>query len=451
MLAGDADLAIADLPAQQGAGGFGLAMGLARRGMARTTGRRMAEPLSGQRAIRWEALPALLPFAPGFGIEVAMTIDALHAGLRVVEVEVDLHHNPTGKDLSGLLHRARQARAIARELTRRKAWRPTQTPADGGSPDWEGSPGGQGGGGAFHSPPANRGPRGQGEVMRALPVALCGVLVGWGIGFWAAPQVLAGLARSSLARVNYRKREVVAGLGLLLPIGLLVWAAPLGVAARVDPLRAVRAGLLAPSGLAVVVAGLSFVVLGLVDDLVEDPGGSRGFRGHLRALAAGRLTGGGIKLLGGGLAGLLVASLATPGDRPAWAVLLGGLVVASAANTANLLDLRPGRCAKVFLPLWVVGCLLDPGGGAWSAGLAGAALAALPFDLREEGMLGDAGANALGAVVGTLFLAGPIWLLWAAAAVLLALQLASERVSFSRVIEANRVLRAADRLGRRGT
>jgi UDP-N-acetylmuramyl pentapeptide phosphotransferase/UDP-N-acetylglucosamine-1-phosphate transferase len=287
--------------------------------------------------------------------------------------------------------------------------------------------------------------------MRALPVALCGVLVGWGVGFWAAPQVLAGLAGSSLARVNYRKREVVAGLGLVLGIGLVAWAAPLGIAARVDPVRAARAELLAPSGLAVVVAGLAFVVLGLVDDLVEDPGGSRGFRGHLRALAGGRLTGGGVKLLGGALAGLLVAALATPGDRPAWAVLLGGVVVASAANTANLLDLRPGRCAKVFLPLWVAGCLLDPGGGAWSAGLAGAALAALPFDLREQGMLGDAGANALGAVVGTMLLAGPMWLLSAAAAVLVALQLASERVSFTRVIEGNRVLRAADRLGRRGT
>jgi hypothetical protein len=86
VLAGEADLAIADLPAQQGAGGFGVAMGLARWGMARATGRRMAEPLSGQRVIRWEALPALLPFAPGFGIEVGMTIDALRAGLRVVEV-----------------------------------------------------------------------------------------------------------------------------------------------------------------------------------------------------------------------------------------------------------------------------------------------------------------------------------------------------------------------------
>jgi uncharacterized membrane protein len=66
-------------------------------------------------------------------------------------------------------------------------------------------------------------------------------------------------------------------------------------------------------------------------------------------------------------------------------------------------------------------------------------------------LLGDAGANALGAVVGTMVLAGPIWLVWAAAAVLLALQLVSERVSFTRVIESNRVLRAADRLGRRGS
>ena len=205
VLDGDADLAIADLPAQQGAGGFGVAMGLARRGIANATGRRMSEPLSGQRAVRWEALPALLPFAPDFGIEVAMTIDALRAGLRVVEIEVDLHHNPTGKDLSGLLHRARQARAIARELTRRRAWRPSpngrttngtgtpaapgspgeqtptapgtggeqtpadpgspgeqtpapgshaeQTPADAGSPGWEGSPGSWEEGGRFPQPP----------------------------------------------------------------------------------------------------------------------------------------------------------------------------------------------------------------------------------------------------------------------------------------------------------
>jgi UDP-GlcNAc:undecaprenyl-phosphate/decaprenyl-phosphate GlcNAc-1-phosphate transferase len=283
--------------------------------------------------------------------------------------------------------------------------------------------------------------------MRALPVAACGLLVGWGIGLWAAPQVLATLAGSSLARVNYRKQTVVAGLGLLLPLGLLAWVAPLALAARLDPWRAARLDLLVPSGLAVVVAGLAFLILGLVDDLMEDAG-SRGFRGHLRALAGGRLTGGGIKLLGGVLAAVAVASLALPEGRHALLLPVGAVAVASAANVANLLDLRPGRCAKVFLPLWGVGCLLDPPGGAWSAGLAGAALAGLPFDLREKGMLGDAGANSLGAVVGTLLLAGPVWLLLGAVVVLLALQLLSERVSFSRVIDGNRVLRAADRFGR---
>ena len=283
--------------------------------------------------------------------------------------------------------------------------------------------------------------------MRALPVAACGLLVGWGVGLWAAPQVLAALAGSSLARVNYRKRTVVAGLGLLLPLGLLAWAAPLALAARLDPWRASRLDLLVPSGLAVVVAGLAFLILGLVDDLMEDAG-SRGFRGHLRALARGRLTGGGIKLLGGALAAVAVASIAMPEGRHALLLPVSAVAVASAANVANLLDLRPGRCAKVFLPLWGVGCLLDPPGGAWSAGLAGAALAGLPFDLREKGMLGDAGANSLGAVVGTLLLAGPVWLLLGAVVVLLALQLLSERVSFSRVIDGNRVLRAADRFGR---
>ena len=123
VLDGQADLAIADLPPQPGAAGFGLAMGVARVGMARATGRRMAEPLSGQRAVRWDALPALLPFAPGFGVEVAMTIDALRAGLAVVEVPVDLRHAATGRDLAGVVHRGRQAGSVVRELVRRRAWR----------------------------------------------------------------------------------------------------------------------------------------------------------------------------------------------------------------------------------------------------------------------------------------------------------------------------------------
>jgi UDP-N-acetylmuramyl pentapeptide phosphotransferase/UDP-N-acetylglucosamine-1-phosphate transferase len=283
-----------------------------------------------------------------------------------------------------------------------------------------------------------------------LITALLGLLVGFAVGRWAGPQLLDALAATNLLRINYRQRTVVAGLGVALVIGLLAWAGPLALVGELGAGSGwpARSGV-AMSGAAVaaVLAGLAFALLGLLDDLIQDRG-SRGFRGHLLALARGRLTGGGAKLLGGALVALVVAPLAVGLERPWYLMLVGAVVIASSANLANLLDLRPGRCTKVFLPLWVIGCLLDPTAGAWSAGLAGAAAGTFPLDLGERGMLGDAGANALGAVVGVLLVTGPAWLLWVLAVVLLALQAASERVSFSRVIDGNRWLRAVDRLGR---
>jgi glycosyltransferase involved in cell wall biosynthesis len=130
VLAGEADLAIADLPPQPGAKGFGVAIGMARWGLRRIGGRTMAEPLCGQRAVRWSALSPLVPFAPGFGVEVAMTLDAWAAGLRVVEVPLDLRHRPTGRTLRGIVHRGRQAGSIARELARHRVWRPAAAGRD---------------------------------------------------------------------------------------------------------------------------------------------------------------------------------------------------------------------------------------------------------------------------------------------------------------------------------
>jgi UDP-GlcNAc:undecaprenyl-phosphate/decaprenyl-phosphate GlcNAc-1-phosphate transferase len=283
-------------------------------------------------------------------------------------------------------------------------------------------------------------------VLSALAFAGLGLLVGWGVGRWAGPQLLTALSASTLARTNYRKRMVVAGLGIVLPLGLLAWAAPLAFAGRLAPYRADQLGIsVSAATVGVLVAGLAFGLLGLVDDLADDAG-VRGFRGHLRALAAGRLTGGGAKLLGGGLTGVVVASLVV--ESPRWLVPVAAILVASSANVANLFDLRPGRCSKVFLPLWLVGAVLAAGPGAWSAGLAGAALGVLPSELREEGMLGDAGANALGGVVGALLATGPVWFVVVMTLILLILQLISERVSFTRVIEGNRWLRRVDRLGR---
>jgi glycosyltransferase involved in cell wall biosynthesis len=118
--AGGADVAIASF-AQRVGGGFGIALTAARWAVRRAANRHLDAPLSGQRAIRGEALPSLLPFAPGFGMETGMNIDALRAGLRVVEVELDLEHRATGKTLAGFAHRGRQLRDILRAYASRRS------------------------------------------------------------------------------------------------------------------------------------------------------------------------------------------------------------------------------------------------------------------------------------------------------------------------------------------
>jgi glycosyltransferase involved in cell wall biosynthesis len=104
---GECDLAVAAFTRREG-GGFGIAVGFSRWAIRRLTGLDLAAPISGQRAIRGSLLPSLVPFASGFGIETAMTIDAVRAGARVKEIELELEHRATGRSLSGFIHRARQ-------------------------------------------------------------------------------------------------------------------------------------------------------------------------------------------------------------------------------------------------------------------------------------------------------------------------------------------------------
>ena len=247
---------------------------------------------------------------------------------------------------------------------------------------------------------------------------------------------------------------------------------------------AAAAGLVAP-GLparmraAVLLAGAGGGLLGAYDDLAGS-GGSRGFKGHLAALARGELTSGAVKLLGIGAAGLAAAAVAGTGSRSkpgaAADVLINGALVAGGANLLNLFDLRPGRAIKVGLlvgaPLAVAGGLAEGVGGAGRGGRGsavgearsgkrstapaavvavplGAAAALLPEDLGERAMLGDAGANALGALLGLaatrlgrgsrlVILAGVVGLTGA-----------SEFVSFTKVIQSTPPLRWFDMLGRR--
>lgn len=119
VVSGRADLAIGILPRQAGHGGFRLVKGAARAVIRLLAGFRTEEPLSGQRAITAEALEAVRPLAPGFGVEAAMTIDALRAGFRVIEVPVAMTHAVTGRDLGGFAHRARQGWDLIRAAAAR--------------------------------------------------------------------------------------------------------------------------------------------------------------------------------------------------------------------------------------------------------------------------------------------------------------------------------------------
>jgi hypothetical protein len=107
-----ADLAIGVLPRDPRHGGFRLVKGAARIAIEAVCGFRAEEPLSGQRALSRTAMEAVRPLSEGFGAEVGVTIDAVRAGLRVVEVPVAVEHLPTGRDPAAFAHRAQQGLAV---------------------------------------------------------------------------------------------------------------------------------------------------------------------------------------------------------------------------------------------------------------------------------------------------------------------------------------------------
>ncbi|HET7396913.1 MAG TPA: hypothetical protein VFJ94_00185 [Intrasporangium sp.] len=260
----------------------------------------------------------------------------------------------------------------------------------------------------------------------------------------AAAGALPGRLREPWARTNHAGRTVTLLEG---PAWVLGAAAGCLAARR-------RA-----AGLAVV---LSAGALGALDDLAGDAR-SKGLRGHLRALARGEVTTGAAKvagLLATGTAGTGLTDAHPPrraarvraglpvSPKPArlLGALLGGGVVAGAANAVNLFDLRPGRALKVALVAGLVGALR---GSVPAAAVAGASVGVLADDLAARSMLGDTGANAAGALLG-LAIVERTGLPGRAGALagLAALTLAAERVSFSTVIDRNDLLRRIDQWGR---
>lgn len=246
-----------------------------------------------------------------------------------------------------------------------------------------------------------------------------------------------------LLRKNHRGRTVPAVLGEGVVLGGSVGAALLAIAGATIWQEG-------PSFRVVAAVGIVVLAMGAAGSWDDHRGDEvpRGFSGHLSALRSGRLTGGIVKLLVGGLAGLVAGLMVTDGVISA--SLQAGLMVALSANLINLMDRAPGRALKAAGLMWVVA--IPFAWGAWAVTAAsslGAAAGIARDDLRERGMLGDAGANPLGGVVGLGLFAGTTgaWR-WMGIAVLAGLNLASERWSFSQIIEASPFLKRVDMLGR---
>ena len=235
------------------------------------------------------------------------------------------------------------------------------------------------------------------------------------------------------------------------PVTLLEGPAVAAGAVAAVLLSSERTGVSARTAMAL--AGAGAAGFGVYDDLAGS-GKRRGLRGHLGALAHGEVTTGTVKLGGLGVTGLVSAVLL--GGAPADVVVNAGLV-AGGANLINLFDLRPGRAIKVAtLSAALIAAGSGERDGAYRGGIAavaaplGAGLAMAPEDLGERAMLGDAGANALGAMLGcaaAASLSRPARI--ALLAGIVALTAASEKVSFTKVIERTPALRWLDMLGRR--
>jgi UDP-GlcNAc:undecaprenyl-phosphate GlcNAc-1-phosphate transferase len=283
--------------------------------------------------------------------------------------------------------------------------------------------------------------------MQVIPL-----LIAFVVALLGAPILLRGLQEAGFVRTNYSGREVPVPSGILIPLAAFV---ALGISAPLD--RLVDDEILGGAGLVgVMIYIIGVCLLGAIDDLLGTPvieGGlgrqdPRGVRGHARATISGGFSTGAVKAVGSlGLAAFAMG-LIVPGDLE---YLLAIALVVVTTNLFNLLDLRPGRALKVFFVVAVGLCL-----GAWTlepVWLTGVFLGSLPvllyYDLGEQGMLGDTGSNAIGAIAGVwmvLTLSTTAQLI--ALAVVVLITLYGEFRSISQLIDRTPVLRFLDHLGR---
>lgn len=284
-------------------------------------------------------------------------------------------------------------------------------------------------------------------------------LSGFVFGMIAAALLWRGLSdmfsRPVFQRSNYRGTPLATSAGLVAVVAVFFAAAIIGV------IEAIGLGRIWPGLESLQLTSLlaaAFGMLGLLDDLAIDEGSS-GYRGHIKALMAGRLSAGSLKMIAGPAIALVVVQRTASGSLID--LFLHGAVVALCANLANLFDRAPGRVTKVStvavlalmtataLPYLSRGPRLLPAlAGVFT--MLGASWGLLGAELREKLMLGDAGSNPLGASIGLAVVmtqSRPVVV--GVLVFVLGMNLLSERVSFNAVIRSTAPLRFIDDLGRR--
>jgi len=264
---------------------------------------------------------------------------------------------------------------------------------------------------------------------------------GYGAVIILNKSILDIITSAGFCRKNYLGREIPAGAGVIFSLGAIA-VSPLFLFAL--------SGSLTEKSAVFLLTLIVYTLLGLMDDCWGD-GKSKGFKGHIISLLEGRPTTGAVKALGGGLAAVYIAALNYAGSGRLAMIPLDALALALSVNTYNLLDLRPGRAGKVYLASAAVIILLFSSSPpvVFLALTAGSLAAYLPADLKGRAMLGDAGANALGAVMGL----SVVWLFNVEAKAVYLLSLAavniiSEKYSLTGIIASNRMLNYIDMLGR---
>lgn len=272
----------------------------------------------------------------------------------------------------------------------------------------------------------------------SFPAALfLAALLGAVLTRMSLPGLMGMIVEAGFVRPNFRGDVIPLGVGIVFPL------AAVGAVVLLYPFLP---RLLQVSALAFSLALVAFTCLGLVDDAWGSRATS-GLKGHLSGLLQGRLTTGALKAVAGGVLALFLSVVAGPGP---W-IPVNALVLALSVNAINLLDLRPGRAGKGFLLVSLF--VFIAGWGQWSlvflSILVGSLVTYIGVDLKARAMMGDTGANALGAALGLT----AVWVLPSATklvylGVLILLHLFAEKYSLTAVIAHNRLLDRLDRWGR---